>query len=70
MYATDAFDALVGHPAVLGLLRRLTGPDISITAFCTAFFRVFFCPLDLSLHSTARGRCDRAQHQQVTRVGE
>ena len=31
MYATDAFDALVGHPAVLGLLRRLIGPDIGIT---------------------------------------
>lgn len=31
MYATDAFDPLVGHPAVLRLLRRLIGPDISIT---------------------------------------
>ena len=31
MHTTVAFDRLAGHPAVLQLVRRLVGPDISIT---------------------------------------
>jgi hypothetical protein len=39
MHATDAFDQLAAHPVVLSLVRRLVGPQISITGPGTAGIR-------------------------------